>query len=47
MALTYNIQVFEDRVNSDDEKIKINRHNLLNQLHISLNSVADISKLAN
>jgi hypothetical protein len=22
MALTYNIQVFEDRVNSDDEKIK-------------------------
>ena len=34
-------------VNSEDEKIKINRHNLLKQLHISLNSVADISKLAN
>tara|TARA_B110000014_G_scaffold262991_1_gene258399 strand:- start:67 stop:2157 length:2091 start_codon:yes stop_codon:yes gene_type:complete len=34
-------------VNSKEEKIKINRHNLLNQLHISLNSVADISKLAN
>ena len=41
-------QFFENvMVNSDDEKIKINRHNLLNQLHISLNSVADISKLAN
>ena len=34
-------------VNTDDQKIKINRHNLLKQLHISLNSVADISKLAN
>ena len=34
-------------VNSEDEKIKINRHSLLAQLHISLNSVADISKLAN
>ena len=34
-------------VNSEEEKIKINRHNLLKQLHISLNSVADISKLAN
>ena len=34
-------------VNSEDQKIKINRHNLLKQLHISLNSVADISKLAN
>jgi len=34
-------------VNSEDEKIKVNRHNLLKQLHISLNSVADISKLAN
>jgi len=34
-------------VNSGDEKIKMNRHNLLKQLHISLNSVADISKLAN
>jgi glycyl-tRNA synthetase beta chain len=34
-------------VNSEDEKIKINRHNLLKQLHISLNCVADISKLAN
>ena len=34
-------------VNSEDEKIKINRHNLLKQLHISLNSVADISKLTN
>jgi len=41
-------QFFENvMVNSDDKKIKINRHNLLNQLHISLNSVADISKLAN
>ena len=41
-------QFFENvMVNSDDEKIKINRHNLLSQLHISLNSVADISKLAN
>ena len=41
-------QFFENvMVNSDNEKIKINRHNLLNQLHISLNSVADISKLAN
>jgi len=34
-------------VNSKDEKIKMNRHNLLKHLHISLNSVADISKLAN
>jgi len=34
-------------VNSEDEKIKNNRHNLLKQLHISLNCVADISKLAN
>ena len=33
-------------VNSEDKKIKINRHNLLKKLHISLNSVADISKLA-
>ena len=41
-------QFFENvMVNSDNEKIKTNRHNLLNQLHISLNSVADISKLAN
>ncbi len=40
-------QFFENvMVNSEDEKIKINRHNLLKQLHISLNSVADISKLA-
>ena len=34
-------------VNSKDEKIKMNRHNLLKHLHTSLNSVADISKLAN
>ncbi|MDC0127019.1 glycine--tRNA ligase subunit beta [Methylophilaceae bacterium] len=34
-------------VNSESERIKINRHNLLKHLHISLNSVADISKLAN
>ena len=34
-------------VNSKDEKIKINRHNLLKKLHLALNSVADISKLAN
>ena len=41
-------QFFEKvMVNSEDEKIKNNRHNLLKQLHISLNSVADISKLAN
>ena len=40
-------QFFENvMVNSENEKIKINRHNLLKQLHISLNSVADISKLA-
>ena len=36
----------EFMVNSKDNKIKINRHNLLKKLHISLNSVADISKLA-
>ena len=29
------------------EKTKNNRHNLLKQLHNSLNSVADISKLTN
>ena len=41
-------QFFENvMVNSKDEKIKMNRHNLLKHLHISLNSVADISKLAN
>jgi len=34
-------------VNSENQKIKNNRHNLLKQLHISLNHVADISKLAN
>jgi glycyl-tRNA synthetase beta chain len=34
-------------VNSENKKIKINRHNLLKKLQISLNSVADISKLAN
>jgi len=41
-------QFFENvMVNSKDEKIKMNRHNLLKHLHISLNTVADISKLAN
>ena len=41
-------QFFENvMVNAKDEKIKMNRHNLLKHLHISLNSVADISKLAN
>ena len=41
-------QFFENvMVNSKDEKIKNNRHNLLKQLHNSLNSVADISKLTN
>ncbi len=34
-------------VNSENPIVKANRHNLLKQLHISLNSVADISKLAN
>jgi glycyl-tRNA synthetase beta chain len=32
-------------VNSEDDKVKSNRHSLLNQLYLSLNSVADISKL--
>ena len=41
-------QFFENvMVNSENEKIKNNRHNLLKILHTSLNSVADISKLAN
>lgn len=41
-------QFFENvMVNSENQKIKNNRHNLLKQLHISLNHVADISKLAN
>ena len=41
-------QFFENvMVNSENEKIKTNRHNLLKILHTSLNSVADISKLAN
>ncbi len=41
-------QFFENvMVNSENEKIRNNRHNLLKQLHISLNCVADISKLAN
>ena len=41
-------QFFENvMVNSENKKIRNNRHNLLNQLHISLNRVADISKLAN
>jgi len=41
-------QFFENvMVNSENEKIKTNRHNLLKILHTSLNSVADISKLEN
>ena len=41
-------QFFENvMVNSENVKIKINRHNLLKRLQISLNTVADISKLVN
>jgi len=41
-------QFFENvMVNSENEKIKTNRQNLLKILHTSLNSVADISKLEN
>ena len=41
-------QFFENvMVNSENVKIKINRHNLLKKLQISLNTVADISKLVN
>ena len=41
------IDKFFDKVmvNSENEKIKSNRHSLLNQLYLALNSVADISKL--
>ena len=41
------IDKFFDKVmvNAENEKIKSNRHSLLNQLYLALNSVADISKL--
>jgi len=32
-------------VNAENNKVKSNRHSLLNQLYLALNSVADISKL--
>jgi glycyl-tRNA synthetase beta chain len=32
-------------VNAENKKVKSNRHSLLNQLYLALNSVADISKL--
>ena len=43
------IDLFFDKimVNADDDAIKVNRHNLLIQLHKEMNCVADISKLSN
>ncbi len=47
MELKNPIDNFFDKVmvNAENKKVKSNRHSLLNQLYLALNSVADISKL--